>query len=263
MLKVLLSLFFSLSLFAKSNHWYSRVDAKVEMGMYLPLVGGNIENLQNHPPADFSKDFAYTDAKASYFSLELRHDYDYAPNLYFSYFNMQDNQSATLTKTVQVAGENFDSNISTSINYQVCDATIYQDLRMKGHVFSVFGKKYYSGDLEFDVGLSTKLFQWQYEVKDLTNLSRASSWIHVNEFIPLPYIGMKYFLYDLLIYANASDLAFSKAKSSDYQAGIDYRVVSGLYLSASYIYEQFKVVEKEDTVDFETSGYKLSFKYAF
>ena len=263
MLKVVLLFIFSLSLFAQSNYWYSRVDAKMEAGIYLPQLGGTIENIVG--TSDFSQDFAYADAKASYFSVELRHDYDYVPNLYISYFNMQDNKSATLTKKVQIADQIFDSNTSTlsTIGYQVFDTTLYQDLRIKGQPFPLFGRNYYSGDLEFDVGLSTKLFMWQYEVQDLTNLSRASSWIHVNEFIPLPYIGIKYFLYDLRIYANVSDLAFSKAKSNSYQAGIDYRVVSGLSLSASYLYEQFKVAEKHDTVEFTTTGLKFSFKYAF
>ena len=263
MLKVVLILLFSLSLFAKNNQWYSRIDAKIEAGIYFPSLGGTIENLTNIPPADFSKDLGYADAKASYFSLELRHDYNYIPNLSLSYFNMQDNKSVELTKTIQIAGSDFNSSVSSTIDYQVFDATIYQDLPLKGQVFKLFGRKYYSGDLEFDVGLSTKLFQWHYEMKDLTNLSRESSWIRVDEFVPLPYLGVKYFLYDLLIYANASDLAFSRAKSSSYHAGIDYRVVDGLYLSASYMYEQFKVVQEQDTVDFKTTGPKFSFKYAF
>ena len=261
MLKVVLVLLFSLSLFAQGSKWYSRVDAKIEAGLYAPAISGTVENLQSI--SDFSKDFGYADAKASYFSLELRHDYDYVPDIYLSYFNLQDNKSAELTKKTHIAGSDFSSSVSSTIDYQVFDATAYQDLLLKGKIFKLFGRKFYTGDLEFDIGASTKLFQWYYEVKDLSDLSRDSSWIRVNEFIPLPYLGVKYFFYDLLLYANASDLAFSRAKSSDYQAGIDYKIVDGLSLSVSYIYEQFKVVQEQDTVDFKTTGYKFSFKYAF
>jgi len=117
--------------------------------------------------------------------------------------------------------------------------------------------------LEFDIGLDTKLLKWNYEVQDLTNTALSPSWIHVSEFIPLPYIGMKYYLYNFIMYADTSALAFSSAKSTSYQVGLDYRVVGGLYLSAAYIYEQFKVTEQQDIVDFKTAGYKFSFKYAF
>lgn len=267
MLKIALLLVFSLSLFAQSNSWYSRVDAKIEAGLYLPQLSGSIENVKG--TSDFSQDLGYDKAEASYFSLELRHNYDYIPNVYISYFNMQDDKSTALdsdanaTKSVTVANETFNSGIFSTIDYQVFNTTLYQDFRIKGKAFTLFGTHPYSGDLEFDVGLSVKYFQWKYEIKDLSNLSRATSWINVDEFVPVPYIGMKYFRYKLLLYANANALAFSKAKSSAYQVGIGYRVVSGLYLDASYVYERFKAVEKQDTVDFKTTGLKFGFKYAF
>ena len=261
MLKVFLLLIFSLSLVAKSNQWYSKVDAKIEAGIYFPLLYGNIENIKGI--SDLSKDFGYNKARASFFSLEFQHDYNYLPNLYLSYFNMQDSKSITLTKTVKIADKEFNSDVFTTIDYQLFDATFYKDLHQNGYYFTLFGRRYFTGDLEFDVGLSIKLFRWHYEVRDLTDLSRRTAWINVDEFIPLPYIGMKYFLYDLLIYTNANALAFSRAKSNAYQAGIDYKVVGNLHLDASYIYEEFKVVEKEDTVEFKTTGYKFSFKYLF
>jgi hypothetical protein len=128
---------------------------------------------------------------------------------------------------------------------------------------TIFGKSFYTGDLEFNIGLNTKLFQWEYQIQDLTNLSQSPSWITVNELIPLPYLGVKYHWYDFKLYADVSTLAFSSAKSTSYQFGIDYRVVSGLYLSAGYMSEEFEVVEQLDKVDFQTDGYKFSFKYTF
>ncbi|MEA1983976.1 MAG: hypothetical protein U9N39_10565, partial [Campylobacterota bacterium] len=58
-------------------------------------------------------------------------------------------------------------------------------------------------------------------------------------------------------------LSFIEAKSTNYQLGASYRVVGGLSLSAAYLHEEFEAVEKSDTVSFSTSGYKLSFMYAF
>jgi predicted porin len=127
----------------------------------------------------------------------------------------------------------------------------------------LFGKAIFTGDLEFDLGLNTKLFQWEYQVQDLTQLDKAPSWIKVSEFIPLPYIGIKYHWYNLKLYADVSSLAFSDAQSTSYQFGMAYRVVAGLYLSLNYMSEEFKVVEDQDTIDFQTDGYKFSFKYAF
>jgi len=261
MLKVILLFIYMLPLFAQTNPCHSRVKTTIEAGIYLPNESGNIENV--YGSSSFSKDFGYKNTQASYFSIEVINNYDYIPNLYISYFNMQDNQSVTLTKAIQVANKNFDSNISSSIDYQVLSANIYQDLQLKGDIFTLFGRNYYTGDVEFDVGFTTKLFHWHYKVKDLTDLSRKTAWIQANEFIPLPYIGIKYFLYRFHFYANANDLAFSRAKSSTYKVGIEYRVTPKLYLNSAYIDERFNVLEKQDTIKFRTAGYKFSFKYSF
>ena len=259
--RLLLPFFMTLSLFGAENAWYSKIDTKIEAGIYLPSSSGTISNIVGE--SNFKDDFGYYNTEATYLALNLLLDYDYVPNLNINYFNMQDNQSATLTKTLKVADGTFSSNVATVIDYQVFSVIIYQDLKLKGKMTSWFGKSFYSGDMEFDIGLNTKLIKWNYEVQDLSDTTKSPSWIHVSEFIPLPYIGMKYYLYNLIMYADASALAFSSAKSTSYQVGLDYRVVGGLYLSAAYMYEQFKVLEQQDTVDFKTAGYKFSFKYAF
>ena len=260
-IRLLLPLFITLSLFGAEDSWYSSIDTKFEAGIYLPSSSGTISNIVGE--SNFESDFGYSNTRASYLALDITLDYDYMPNINMNYFNMQDNKSATLTKTVKVADGTFNSNVATVIDYQVFSLILYQDLKLKGNMTSWFGKSFYSGDLEFDVGLNTKLLKWNYEVQDLTDTTKSPSWIHVNEFIPLPYIGMKYYLYNWIFYADTSALAFSSAKSTSYQIGLDYRVVGGLYLSGAYMYEQFKVVEKQDTVDYKTVGYKVSFKYAF
>lgn len=261
LLRVLFTLFFTLSLYGASDSWYSKIDTTLEVGIFSPTVSGTISNIQG--PADFQNDLAYSDAQATYLSADIQIHYDYAPNISFGYFNMQDSATATLTKTIRVATVDFNSSVFSQIDYQVFNALIYKDFMIKGEMSSFFGKPFYSGDLEFDVGLNTKLFMWKYQIEDLSAPTQVPSWIEVNELIPLPYFGIRYHLYDLKIYADISTLAFSSAKSTSFQYGISYRVVDGLSLSAGYLSEEFEAVEYKDSVVFQTDGYKFSVKYAF
>lgn len=251
----------SISLFAVENHSHSKIGTQFEAGIYLPHSSGTISNIVG--TSNFHNDFGYSNTEATYLALDFTLDYDYVPNLNINYFNMQDNSHAELNTTVKVADGLFSSKVDTLIDYQVFNAILYQDLKIKGKILSFFDKPFYSGDIEFDIGVNTKLIKWNFQVQDLTDITKSPSWIHVNEFIPLPYIGMRYYLYHLIIYANGSALAFSRAKSTSYQVGADYNVVRGLYLSTGYMYEHSKVTEKEDTVDFKIAGYKFGFKYTF
>lgn len=260
-LRFLLPFLIIFPLYAVDSNWYSTVDTKIEASMYLPLSSGSISN--SHGSSDFYDDFGYTDLKASHFSIEFLLNDKYVPNISISYFRMDDNKDVNLTKSVVVADGTFDALVSTDIKYSILDVAIYQDFKKKGRFFKFIGKQYYSGDIEFDAGLNAKMIYWKFNVKNKSNLSQTISWIKVDEFIPLPYIGVKYYLYDFSAYANISALAFSRAKSTSYQIGVDYRVINTLYLSAGYLYEQFKAVEKLDTVEFETTGYKFGFKYIF
>jgi hypothetical protein len=260
-LRIFLALFFTLSLHATDDSWLSKVDTKLEIGIYFPSSTGTISNLTS--TATFDNDFGYSQSEATYIAAEIKLHYAYLPNISLGYFNMQDNSNATLTRTIRVADSDFDGSVATQIDYQVFNLLLYKEFKIKGEMGSLFGKSIYSGDLEFDVGLNSKLFQWKYQVQDLSDVTRAPSWIEVNEFIPLPYFGIKYHWYDFKLYADISALAFSSAKSTSYQYGISYRVVSGLYLSAAYVSEEFEVVEDQDTIEFQTDGYKFSFMYAF
>jgi len=260
-LKILLPflLFFSLS--ASDNAWYDDIDLKIEAGIYMPTFKGDILNV--YGKTTFDDDFNYVGTQASYFSFFLTHDRAYTPNLIINYFNMKDNQNIELSKTIKLVDTSFSSSISTIMKNSVLNVTLYQDLMLKGKYLKIFSKHYYTGDLEFDVGLNTKVVNWNLQIQDLTNLTKEKSWVKVEEFIPLPYLGINYYLYNLVISANISALSFVDAKASSYKADIDYRVVDGLYLSAGYLYEEFKAVEDLDTISFSTSGYKFSFKYAF
>jgi len=259
--RILLPFLLLFKLYANEGVWYENIDIKIEAGIYMPTFGGDILNVRGE--TSFKDDFKYENAPASYFTFFLRHDRDYTPNLIINYFNMKDNKNVILTEPKYLVDTSFDSSIATVIKSSVLNITLFQDLMLKGKYVSIFSKKYYTGDLEFTVGLNTKVVNWDFMIQDLTDLSKESSWIKVEEFIPLPYLGFNYYLYNLRVYADISALSFVDAKATSYKAGVDYRVVDGLYLSAGYLYEQFKAVEDLDTITFNTSGYKFSFKYAF
>ncbi|MCW8837864.1 MAG: hypothetical protein OQK11_04090, partial [Thiovulaceae bacterium] len=104
---------------------------------------------------------------------------------------------------------------------------------------------------------------WEYHVIDKSGLSNDNSWIKVDEFIPLPYLGFKYYRYKLFVYGNVSALSFQDAKSISAEAGIDYFFVNNFSLSIGYVYENFDIKEDDDTVYFQSDGVKLGFKYTF
>lgn len=257
-IKLLLITLLSISLYANEKSW----SAKFEASIYLPTLSGTIKNTKS---SDFRDDYGYTDATASYFSLDLTLDYDYVPNLSLGYYNMQDKKNTTTTDSIIVAKKSYDTNTSllSTIDLQVFNATLYQDFKIKGNIFTIWGASFYTGDVEFDLGVNAKLLSWKYQVENLTDTTDSDSWIKVNSFVFLPYAGAKYYLYDLSLYTNASALSFSNAKSTSVQVGIDYMLYRGLYINAGYLYEQFQAQEKEDTVEFISSGYKFGIKYAF
>ncbi|MDF1883164.1 hypothetical protein JHD49_04360 [Sulfurimonas sp. SAG-AH-194-C21] len=239
----------------------SKVHTKIEAGIYFPVLDGSINNTTSS--FSLSQDNNYSDATASYFALDIFVEYDYAPNLRVDYFYMQTNQDARLSKSVLIADGVFSSSISSVIDFNVLNTVLYQDFKQRGQLFSLLGSKYYTGDFEIDVGINGKYILWNYEVQDRTNLNSSTSWVRVNQFIPLPYFGFKYYLYDFSFYSNISTLSFVEAKSMNYQVGITYNVIGGVSLSAAYLYEEFEAVEIKDTIKFNTSGYKFSFMYAF
>ena len=256
----ILSLLFVVSTLYGAADEEKKVTVKFEVGMYSPTIGGTISN--SATPSTFKDDFAYQSSKATYAAAELLLNYDYVPNASISYFNMQEKQDSTLSKSLKVADVDFNSTVSSIVNYEVFNFTLYQDFKNKGAFFTIFGKHFYSGDVEFDVGVNTKLFLWKFQVTD-TSTTSSPSWIEVKELIALPYLGFKYYLYDFIAYASVSALSLKEASSSSYQAGLEYKVMKNLYFNASYLQEQFTVVELLDTVDFTTSGYRFGVEYAF
>ena len=260
-LRMLLPFFMVVSLFAKGDTWQSNMDIKIEAGLFLSNLSGDISNTSS--TTNFENDLNFDKSSASYFSLEYRLDYDYVPNFYISYYNMKDNTDSTLLNTKTIADEDYTSSVSSIVEYDSLSAIIYQDFLVKGKAISFLENKFYPGDIEFDIGINVKMLTWQYNIQDKTNLTISKSWITVNEFIPLPYFGFKYYRYNIILHGDISTLSFNRAKATSAQIALDYRLVSGLYLSCGYLYEKFDVVEDNDTVIFNASGIKFSFKYKF
>jgi hypothetical protein len=261
--RIFIFLFLTTSLFSADNtdSWYSKIDTKVEAGMFLSNFEGDISNASS--TTDFKDDYGYDKTTSSYFSLQFRFDYDYMPNIDISYFNMKQSQNADLNKSFEVAGTDFNGTVSTAIDYKVLNVVLHKEFKTKGDRIVMFGRKFYPGDVEFDIGMNIKSVFYLFQVKDSSDSSAEYEFLGVNSIIPLPYLGIKYYYYNFIGYANISALSFSEAKAMDYQIGIDYRVIDRLYLSASYIYEDFEATAGRDKVYFKTVGNKFSFKYIF
>ncbi len=259
MLVRFLSLFFIiLPLYLNAESVFS---AKMEVGLFLPEIKGTIENTQG--TSDFEDDYKYETSEVSFFSLDIDIHKDYIPSISISYLNMTTNMNSDLNKSVTVADGNFSSAISTRIDYSMINAIIYKDFVKKGTIFTIFGKPFYTGDLELDIGVNVKIVKWNFEIEDKIDLTKPISWINAGLIVPLPHLALRYYVYDFSFYSEVSALSMSDAKLMSYQMGIDYRIVNSIYLNGSYLYEHFEAVEENDTIGFTTAGYKFSFKYIF
>jgi len=245
-----------LSIQAKSN-----IDIKTEVGIFLPELKGTIKNTKGS--SDFQEDYKYSTSQASSFSLDINFHKTYIPNFYISYLNLSTNMDSTLNKSVTVADADFNSSVSTYIDYSIINAIAYKDFVKKGSVKKIFGYNFYTGDLELDLGLNMKLINWSFKIQDKVDLTKQPSWIDAGLLVPTPYIGMKYYFYNIILYSNMSALSFGDAKLFSYHTGIDYRIIKTIYFSSSYYYESFEAIEKNDTIKFITAGYKFSFIYKF
>ena len=112
-----------------------KVTAMFEVGIYVPTISGTITNSVS--PSNFKDDFGYKDSVSTYLSMELLLNYDYVPNLYVGYFNMQEKQEATLASSVRVADGDFNGSVSSSVDYEVFNVVLYQDFKSKGGFFSI------------------------------------------------------------------------------------------------------------------------------
>ena len=116
-----------------SSEEETKVTAKFEVGIYVPTISGTITNSVS--PSNFKDDFGYKDSASSYLAMELLLNYDYAPNLYVGYFNMQERQDTTLTSSVRVAEGDFNGSVSSSVDYEVLNVFSIRTLKPKVDFF--------------------------------------------------------------------------------------------------------------------------------
>lgn len=247
----------------KEPSWHSQINFEFEAAYQLADFSGTISNGESS--ANFRDDFSYSDTAFSYFALDMKFDYAYVPNVKISYFNNEEITNSTLSKPIVIADGSFDINdtVNTAVNNQVLNLLLYTTFKNKGRFVKFLRWKFYSGDLDFDVGMNTKFIKWDFVIFHANELNPTKHWILSDEIIFMPYIGFKYYLYRMRMFANVSALSLSEAKSTYFEGGFDFRVVDTLYISAAYMYEDFKVTELRDNVDFKTNGFKFGFKYDF
>jgi len=250
------------SLYSAENSWYNKIDVKIEAGMHLSSFDGTLSNSAS-TPTSFKSDFGYTNTTSSYFAIDLKFDYDYVPNIDISYINVKQNQDVDLNKTMQVASFEFSGLTSTRIDYKVLNVVLSKEFKKKGSNISFWRWRFYPGDIEYSIGMNVKVIDWLFEIIDRKVANSEYKFDRVEAFIPLPYFGFKHYYYNWTTYAKVSALSLNEAKSTNYQIGVDYKLIEGLYVSLSYMYEDFQAVEKKDSIDFKTTGNKLSFKYIF
>ena len=259
--KILVLFFLAISLHG-DDAWYSKFSAQIEAGVYMNEFGGDLSNSAS--VVDFADELGYEDTYASYFGLVIDNDYSYLPTLNISFINMKQDKDAVLNSNKKVVEKSdFNGSVNSKIDYSVINIALYGSLKQKGSMQRFLRWSFYTGDIEFNLGMNVKSINYQFQIRDMDDTTNTYHYVRVNTFVPLPYLGIRYYLYDLVVFANGSALSLADAKSTNYQAGLEYRVFENFYLGASYMYEDFEATEKEDKVNFQTSGGKFSFKYIF
>jgi len=245
------------------NNAYAESKITVGAGLLISDIKGDIENFSGN--YDFDKDLGYSKFNASYFSLEARHDFEYIPDVYFDFFNSEELVSRILTKDIEVADLEHSSGdkISSSIKYNIFNILLFDSLLIKGKANSKFlGKRSYPGDIEFRFGMAVKYIDWKYDIVNKTQYNNHS-WIKVNEFIPLPYFGFRYYRYGFSLYGNLTAISFKDAKSFSAEGGASYSFLKDIAVNIGYMYENFDVLEDHDMVYYQINGVKIDFKYSF
>jgi len=248
------------NLYAQDS-WYDKFHPGIEAGIFMNDFGGDISNA-TPSNVDFRDELLYENTNSSYFALTLNNDYDYVPDFEISYMNVEQNKNAELNSTrVITLGALYDGQIRSKIEYSVLNVILKSSFKYKGSMTRFLFWDVYSGDIEYNFGINAKNISYRFDIEKSDGT--LPSFISVDSFIPLPYVGVKYYWYDFMFYAHGSALSFLDAKAIDYEAGLDYRLIEKFYVGASYMHEEFEATERQDTVYFKSYGAKLSFKYYF
>lgn len=260
--RLLLFLIMSISIHAEDISWYDKIHPEVETGMDMSTFDGTHSAVSN-VKTSFKEDFGYLETSSSYFALNVDFDYDYIPNIYINYFNLEQTRDAELSEPLEIVNFDFDGLITTKIQYQVLNVILNYKIKKKGGRVKFFYWKFYPGDIRYSVGLNIKKIDWYFQIIQRKDTNAEFKYIRVQTNIPSPYIGVKYYYYNFLVHGDISAISFNEAKTINYQFGIDYKVIKDLYIGVSYTYDDFQATEKEDMLYFRKIGKKFSFKYLF
>ena len=238
-----------------------------EASLFLADFDGSIKNYKSdvnyRAESNGTSGLNYNKSALSYFESELRTTKWYIPTVSISYMSIVETQNSDLNETHLISVD-FNSSVTTKTSYEVINFKMFKSFFKKGDRFKVGGKKFYPGDLELDLGFNVKRMVYRFELVDKSLGDSAQlNYIDVKQFIALPYVGVRYYFYNLILYANVSALGLSRVQASNYIYGAEYRVYKKIYMGIAYMDESFKAVEKEDTVTFSSTGTKLSVKYIF
>ncbi len=245
---------------------YAFAAEKWEMGvgaeLYMSKPSGTISNVGSGDTT--FEELGYTkETPTSLLYIGVRNHYKYIPDLKISYFHLRDTQNTDLNKTVQIAGEDYNATIQSDVDYSMWSALLYKDFVLKGDYFSIFSHHFYSGDLEFQLGIDSRFLKWRYTIKDRTDPTRSPSWIEAQTVVPLVYLGMNYYFYNFVVEAQTSNLAISRSKIIEYNVGMKYRFGNSFYIKAGYLYSNIQFVHNDDEVDYTTRGTRVGFEYFF
>ena len=234
------------------------VDLEFEVGMMEASFGGDVTNITNS--VTFDNDLGYQDTTSSYFSIKAKFQNEWIPVIHINYKDFSEKSDILLAG--QLIGDTaFTEIVNTNIEYTVLNSILYYEFKSKGTKKRMFGKERYTGDFEIDLGINVKNIDYTYDM--LGTVSGDSEYINVKSSILLPYVGMKYYIYYLSLFADISTLSFSDVKATSYNLGVDYQMIRNLYLGLTYFYEDFEETISNDTITFESSGLMFSVKYAF
>ncbi len=239
----------------------SNLTTTIEVGMFVSEPDSVIENIDGK--YDFQDDFKYKQFNASYFGIDINHQYAYIPNIAVNYFTQQESQSTPLDKNITIANDSYTGKVKSVTDYSVLNTLLYYTFKQGSDYNSIMGYNLYTGHLEVDVGINIKYIDWSFIIQDLNNTQRSSSWITVKGISPAPYLAFRYNIWRISLYTKASALAMSETEILDFEGGVIVQLFQGLHLSASYMYESFKATEGNDKIDFITGGYKASLLYKF
>ena len=254
-------LFLSLFLISSLQASYENDDDSLgnialQVGIWNLTTNGLITNESANGNTDYKKDLGYKEDKVvNTFSVDLKNDTSWLPNVNLSYFRLNNSATNTIngTRTIDVVN---DMNGSLSSNL------LYQEVNM------IFYGFLYQGPIEFDFGLNIKKIDFSQKIRENSGFKRNLEIKGPDSILVLPYMALKFNIdfINTVLMAQTSILSFGDNEAKDYMYSINYRVMKNIYLSYGYKYNSFKTTNSKNTneiYDINIKGNYISCKVLF